>query len=250
MKKILNGTNLKIIAIITMFVDHFGQIILKNGIILNAPYSAFSDEQFNILMSAISICHILGRIAFPIFCFLLTEGFIHTKNTRKYLINLLIFAAVSEPIYDLAFSSKFFSVSQQNVLFNLFLGLITLIFIKKFDNILLSIIITAIIAYISFLCKIDGWYYGICLISVFYIFRENNKIKFALSALTIYICGLDFSVYGILEPNFIMSVCSLLFIYLYNGQRGKRIKYFFYMFYPLHLFILFIISKYLIAPIF
>lgn len=84
MKKFLTGSALKIIAVIAMILDHFGQIILKNGIILNAPYSTFSDRQFELLLQAADLCHIIGRIAFPIFCFLLVEGFVHTHNLKKY----------------------------------------------------------------------------------------------------------------------------------------------------------------------
>ena len=61
---------LKILAMIFMVIDHFGQVVLKNGIILHAPYSMFTDDQFDMLMSTVNICHILGRIAFPVFCLL------------------------------------------------------------------------------------------------------------------------------------------------------------------------------------
>ena len=102
MKKIISGSTLKILAMIFMVIDHFGQVVLKNGIILHAPYSMFTDEQFDMLMSTVNICHILGRIAFPVFCFLLVEGFFHTHNLKKYILNLGIFALISEPVYDLA----------------------------------------------------------------------------------------------------------------------------------------------------
>ena len=89
MKKIISGSTLKILAMIFMVIDHFGQVVLKNGIILNAPYSMFTDEQFDMLMSAVNICHILGRISFPIFCFLLVEGFFQF-GTAKCFIHVVI----------------------------------------------------------------------------------------------------------------------------------------------------------------
>lgn len=61
MKKIISGSTLKILAMIFMVIDHFGQVVLKNGIILHAPYSMFTDEQFDMLMSTVNICHILGE---------------------------------------------------------------------------------------------------------------------------------------------------------------------------------------------
>lgn len=110
MKKIISGSTLKILAMIFMVIDHFGQVVLKNGIILHAPYSMFTDEQFDMLMSTVNICHILGRIAFPVFCFLLVEGFFHTHNLKKYILNLGIFALISEPVYDLACAGTLFSL--------------------------------------------------------------------------------------------------------------------------------------------
>ena len=95
MKKYFTGSTLKIIAVISMILDHFSQIILKQGIILNAPYAMFTDAQFSVLLTVSDIFHILGRIAFPIFCFLLVEGFLHTQNLKKYFLNLGIFAVLS-----------------------------------------------------------------------------------------------------------------------------------------------------------
>ncbi|MEG2848502.1 MAG: TraX family protein [Bacilli bacterium] len=102
--KILSGSSIKIIAIISMVIDHLGQIVLKNGIMLNAPYSAFSDTQFENLSTLVELCHVVGRIAFPLFCFLLVEGFLHTHNMKKYILQLAVFAIISEPIYDIAMS--------------------------------------------------------------------------------------------------------------------------------------------------
>ena len=247
MKKIISGSTLKILAMIFMVIDHLGQVVLKNGIILNAPYSMFTDEQFDILMSAVNICHILGRIAFPIFCFLLVEGFFHTHNLKKYILNLGIFALISEPIYDLACVGTLFSLGQQNVLFTLLLGLIILTIIKRFNkNVIISFVTIAIGAYISYICHLDGWYYGIALISVFYLFYDMPTLKYTASILVMYICELNFTISGFIDPYFLTAVTSLLFISMYNGERGMKMKYFFYVFYPAHLWILAIMHYLLI----
>lgn len=86
MKKILTGSTLKIIAVVSMLLDHFSKIILEEGIILHAPYSMFTDTQFGILMTASDILQVLGRIAFPVFCFLLVEGFLHTHDLKRYFL--------------------------------------------------------------------------------------------------------------------------------------------------------------------
>lgn len=244
MKKIFSGSTLKILAIFFMVVDHWGQVVLKNGIILNAPYSMFTDEQFSCLMYMVDICHILGRISFPIFCYLLVEGFIHTHDVKKYIFNLGIFAIISEPIYDLAGTGSLFSLNQQNVLFTLLLGLIVIAIIKKYNKkVIISFCSIVIGSTISYICKFDGWYYGIGLISAFYIFYDKPKLKYTFSILIMYICGLDFSLNGVIDPYFLTAVFSLLLISQYNGKRGLNMKYFFYIFYPLHLLILFFISE-------
>ncbi|MCI9067722.1 MAG: conjugal transfer protein TraX, partial [Lachnospiraceae bacterium] len=83
-KKILNGRTLKWIAVVTMFIDHLG-IVLSPGV---------STEVWRTM-------RIVGRIAFPIFCFLLVEGFYHTRDVKKYLLRLGAFALVSELPFDL-----------------------------------------------------------------------------------------------------------------------------------------------------
>lgn len=250
MKKGLTGSTLKIIAIISMALDHFSQIILKQGIILNAPYSMFTNTQFSVILFLADIFHILGRIAFPVFCFLLVEGFFHTHNLKKYFLNLGIFAVISEPIYDWAVSGTIFSLEQQNVLFTLLLGLCVLTLIKRFErNIIVSIVLTLVGATLSYLCRLDGWYYGICLIAVFYLFYHKRVLKNILAILGMYICGLDFSLLGLIEPNFLLAASSLIFINLYNGKRGIKLKYFFYWFYPAHLLLFTLISQYIILPL-
>ena len=250
MNKIFTGSTLKILAVISMLTDHFGQIILKNGLALNAPYSMFTDKQFKLLLSAIEICHILGRIAFPVFCFLVVEGFLHTHSLKKYLLHLGMFAILSEPIYDLAFGGKIFSLSQQNVLFTLLLGVLVLAVIKNnCKNVALCFVIVGIGAFIAYICKLDGGYYGICLIVIFYIFRNKSVYRYVAAILLMYICGMEFSLKGLIDPYFLTAVCSLVLIYFYNGKRGMKMKYFFYIFYPAHLVTLFVVSVWIASGI-
>lgn len=248
-KKILSGSTLKIIAIVTMVIDHIGQIVLKHGFAFHAPRQTFSDAQFDVLLKTINLCNIIGNIAFPIFCFLLVEGFLHTHNLKKYIFKLGIFSIISEPIYDLSFAGKIFSVNQQNVLFTLLLGIITLVLIKKYkNNMVYAIIIAAISGFISYILHLDGWYYGIALITVFYIFHDKQWIKYSLAIVVMYLCGLNYSIQALINPYFLSSVCSLIFISLYNGTRGMNIKYLFYVFYPMHLIILYTFTTYIIIP--
>lgn len=121
----ITGSTLKIIAIVAMFIDHFGAIVLANYMISGkwvegaVPYSTLYNIYFAM--------RIIGRLGFPIFCFLLVEGFMHTRNIWKYLRNLIIFAAISELPFNIAFGDALFTFEYQNVFMTLAIGLLALI---------------------------------------------------------------------------------------------------------------------------
>lgn len=112
----ISGSTLKIIAAISMVLDHVSRIVLTNGIMTHASYNQISDEQWAILSEASDVLHVLGRIAFPLFCFLIVEGFLHTHDIKKYLRNMLVFAIIAEPIYDFVQTGQLFDLWQQNVM--------------------------------------------------------------------------------------------------------------------------------------
>ena len=99
---------LKITALITMIIDHYGAIFQGN----------------------IIIYRIIGRLAFPIYCFLLVEGYTHTSNIKKYASRLIAFAIISEIPFDLAFFGKI-GFEHQNIFFTLFIGLAAIYFIDN-----------------------------------------------------------------------------------------------------------------------
>lgn len=116
----VSGSTLKIIACVCMLIDHFAASVL-NYYINTLPSSVLFANSTLLNISDIMRC--IGRIAFPIFCFLMAEGFVHTRSKLKYLRNLLIFAIISEIPFDLAlFSGEFFYPAYQNVFFTLFLA--------------------------------------------------------------------------------------------------------------------------------
>lgn len=112
----LSGTTLKWIAVISMLIDHTAEVLINHNAALTDPIWA----QIYVLMRGI------GRIAFPIYAFLLVEGFLHTKDVKKYLARMLTFAVVSEIPFDLAVFHTPFYWGYQNVFFTLFLGLLAL----------------------------------------------------------------------------------------------------------------------------
>lgn len=132
----ISGSTLKLIAIFTMLIDHTAATILDNTLMKNGmstlDYSnTQAIQQFyqdnGLLISIDQIMRMIGRVAFPIFCFLLVEGMVHTRNKWKYAMRLAIFALVSEIPFDLAFYAKPFYWGYQNVYFTLLIGLLVLI---------------------------------------------------------------------------------------------------------------------------
>ena len=138
------GSTLKIIAMVCMLIDHtaavlFDRILISRGL-LNAVNASDGGASFlstgntAVIYYADMIMRAIGRISFPIFCFLLIEGFMHTHDVKKYALNLGIFALVSEIPFDLAFAGKPFYLNYQNVFFTLFIGLVMMIFLQKIDE--------------------------------------------------------------------------------------------------------------------
>jgi uncharacterized membrane protein YeaQ/YmgE (transglycosylase-associated protein family) len=132
----ISGSTLKLIAIFTMLIDHTAatileKILMANG--LSALYQADAQAMMQfyadngVLYGIYTVMRLIGRIAFPIFCFLLVEGFLHTRNATKYAVRLALFAAISEIPFDLALFNKAWDFNHQNVFFTLLIGLLTLI---------------------------------------------------------------------------------------------------------------------------
>lgn len=210
----LDSFSLKIIAILSMLIDHIGYIF-------------FPDE---------TIFRAFGRIAFPIFCFLIVEGFHHTRSHLNYLIRLAVFAAISEIPFDLAFFGTAFDWQHQNVFFTLALGLISIFCLEEMNSrriYVLPLILTWAAAYFL---HCDYGIGGVILISVLYLTREMPWVRFVLTALILYVF------FGSLE---LFGLFAMIPITLYNGKRGPSIQMIFYWFYPVHLLVLHVIAAYL-----
>lgn len=217
----LSGSTLKILAIIIMAIDHFGAVILSHGILAN-PAIRTDPELWQNWHTFYRITRDIGRSAFPIFCFLLVEGFLHTSNVKKYAVRLFLFALISEIPFNLAIAQTVFSAKYQNVFFTLFIGLVTIAAADRFQEkpAIQGLIFAAGMAAAYFL-KTDYDYKGILLIVILYVFRYNRLQQVIWGAISIF-----------WEP---FAVFAFPFIWLYNGKRGIRMKSFFYWFYPLHL---------------
>lgn len=223
-KPFISGSMLKLIAIITMFIDHLASYILSQISFFTNPILSFSD------ISIYEICRIIGRLAFPLYCFLLVEGFIHTKNRKKYGIRLLTFAFISELPWNYAHSGKLL-YSSQNVMFTLFFGYLALCALKYFDkDILKQSFSLILIFFVCFISTIDYGVRGLGLIIIIYLLRDKIIPQAIIaSCLLNWKAGLAFIPIG-----------------FYNGKRGfmkgSFSKYVGYLFYPVHILILGIIK--------
>lgn len=245
-KKGLSGSTLKIIAIVTMAIDHVGAALL--GRLMNV--SGYMQAAYASDMTAISewlmangllygsymTMRMIGRIAFPIFCFLLVEGFLRTGNVKKYALRLGGFALISEIPFDLAFNAKVLEFTYQNVFFTLFLGLLTMIVFDKiirtaWPKIVKLLLCAPVLAAGGILAEILQTDYaatGVICIMVLYLFRNSKPWQL--------VAGCAAFLWELTAP------LAFIPIAFYNGERGLKLKYFFYAFYPAHLLIIYLIS--------
>lgn len=247
-KQGISGSTLKIIAIITMIIDHIGATLVSGQITKlvteqNLTYNQFAAEHYHLLI-ANYILRGIGRIAFPIFCFLLIEGFLHTRNNKIYALRLGLFALISEIPFDLALTGKLVDWSRQNVFFTLFLGLMMVQFMCIIDELysskptirlLLTIFILLIGAGLALLLHTDYDCFGVFVIVIMYKLRKNKFMEMMSGCICLLVMAI----------NEIPCIIGLIPVKLYNGQRGLNMKYIFYIFYPAHLLILYLICRYM-----
>ncbi len=222
---------LKIIACITMFIDHIGYVVFDGS----------------------SYFNYIGRIAFPIFAFQIYQGYMHTRNVKNYIRRLFIFAVVSQLPFMLFYNTVIADSFAMNVIFTLLLGLIGILVYDK-TNAFFGIITSIVLGIIAEACAFDYGFYGVTVILLFYIFRSHK----AISVISFYIATLikyafmvsHFSYdYGILlsaidyfAPLCLCTMLSSVFIILYNGKKGRDSKYLLYLFYPLHLLFIYALA--------
>lgn len=219
---------LKIIACIAMLIDHSGYII----------FGGFSWFNY------------IGRLAFPIFAFQISEGYIHTRNFKKYLYRLLIFAIISQ-IPFMLFCSIFSNSIGLNVIFTLFFGLVSIIAYDKCNK-FFGIIIAIILGISAQILNCDYGFYGVAITFLFYVCNKN-KLLLAFSFVVATVIRYTFDVlkyheYGIdilkfafnyYLPYCICTLLSVFFIILYNKKKGPNVKYLLYLFYPLHMLLVY-----------
>lgn len=220
---------LKIIACISMFCDHIGDAFIGKLTFLNY----------------------IGRLAFPLFCFQIVQGYIHTHDIKKYILRLSLFALISQIPFMLFYHIVFDSFAI-NVIFTLLFGLFTILIYDKYNK-SVGACFCLLLGIIAQVCQFDYGFFGVFIIFMFYVLRNKKtamSLVFALAVLIRYSIpllqyGLSLSYlfsngkYSMMVYSTIFSIVPILF---YNGKKGKNVKYLFYIFYPVHLLILSVIS--------
>ena len=220
----LSGSALKVIAMISMVIDHIALYMMEHGTVLYETMRC------------------VGRIAFPVFAFLIAEGFIHTRSRYRYFFTLLGFAVISEIPWYLLNGAD----GTHNVMFTLALGVATLMVLENLlqRSMVLGFLWTLGMAGLASWLGVDYEWRGILVIVFFYLF---NGFEHYLP----YSRGMQFFCTFVLMIHYggIGAIMACMILYVYNGTRGfvqgSIAQYGFYAFYPIHLIVL---SNFMLLP--
>ena len=233
-KRGLNGSALKWIALLSMLIDHTAVALYYYSAVNGFPL--FTQNAYYAL-------RLVGRLAFPIFAFLLAEGYYHTRSVKKYLLRLFVFGLVSEVPFDLALRMSWIDWSYQNVYFTLFLGLLAICLWDRLTRgdpsgcgpgrILLGLLCIAVAAAAAELGRTDYGKWGVLIIVSMGLFRNTAWLRDLLAG-------------GMLLASNLLEAAAFpdfILFRLYNGERGRQVKYLFYGFYPAHLALLALLCR-------
>lgn len=208
---------LKLIACMAMLLDHIGASLLP-GIPLR----------------------LIGRISFPIYCFLLCQGIRHTRSSSKYLFRLGISALLSELPFDLLFYGTL-TLRSQNVMLTLFLGIAMLLTMRKLSKPLGKLLLIGSFCLLADLLNTDYGSKGILLIALFGL---TDSLRVHLTGLVLISLLSSFGriyLLGVPVPAQLFGVFALIPIRLYNGRKlssSRLVQWSFYLFYPVHMLLL------------
>ena len=238
------GNQLKLIACLLMLCDHVGYMLIENGVLYgqNPIYweQAIATSAGQRWFLAARILRFIGRMAFPLFAFLVAEGFFHSANRRNYFHRLFFFGLLSEVPFDLACRGVVWYPEYQNVLFTYCIAVLCLWILSLLEArrlpFLLNVPVIALFAALAWFLKTDYNAVGVVLVSLFYLLRNEETLRLLTAAA---VCVAESISYGGI------SALSCVLIRFYNGKRGVlRLKYTFYLFYPLHMLLFYFMVWY------
>lgn len=247
-EKGINGLTLKFIAVITMLLDHMYYTVISGSLWMT----------------------VVGRASFPIFAFLIVEGFFHTKSVKKYAFRLLIFALISEIPFNLMMSGSLIFPFDQNTIWTLLIGLLVIWAIDKpfkalvnskdlterSKNMVRFVLVGFAAITVGCLAALIGMtdyhYVGVLTVVMFYLCRGKPFWQLVALLLINNMLGgqeLVFTLFG-MEQTFkiqLAAALAMIPISLYNGEKGygsRAMQYAFYAFYPLHMLLLALLYMY------
>ncbi len=228
--QILDGTMLKIIAMISMVFDHVGDMFFPELLWLR----------------------MVGRLAMPLFAFCIAEGYCHTGDKNKYLLRMGLFAILSEMPFDLAFEGAV-GIGHQNIMMSFFLAIVAL---RLFDFVrgernkktnsysavrfMLGLLVVFLFCGLALVAKTDYTVFAVFSVFLFYLFKDFAHVLR---------CGIGVGFLALSRTMGYYCTTGLSFIPLvmYNGKKGKGLKWLFYLFYPGHLLVLYFIKKFVVG---
>lgn len=239
---------LKLIACIAMLIDHVTSVFVKPSMLIwELDLSWATPEMItDSILWTVGIG--IGRIAFPIFAFLIVEGLVHTRDKKKYALRLLLAALASEIPFNLLGHGEFFYPGKQNVLWTLLLGFIAISVIDSvkekfpgdyFKYNTFSCLAILVCGAAAMLLMSDYSIYGVMLVVALYMLRGRK----VLSSLMLLL--LTWLLYKHVPIQF-GAMLSVPFLILYNGKKGMDDKYCLYAFYPVHMLILGLLVRFVL----
>ena len=212
----LTANMLRLLAIVLMVSDHTW-----------AAFGSLGDWMTHI-----------GRLAFPIFAFQLAEGFVHTKNRKKYALRLGIFALISEILFDMAFYKTIFYTQHQNIFFTLLFGVLSVFALNGGG---LSAAVCCLLSILAQFLRFDYGGAGVLLIIVFALCED----RYTAAVVTVFSLLLTVGGGNLANLGGLMAIPLIKF---YNEKRGGEQlgiwrKWIFYFYYPSHIALIFVFSS-------
>lgn len=198
----MNTFQIKVLAVILMVVDHIGFFLLP---------------QYRIL-------RIIGRLSFPLFAFLIVNGYGYTRDAKKYFMRLFIFANIIQV-------PSFFVIIPVNIFYTLSFGLLTIMIMESPYSLINKVVGVFGVLFLTAFIQPDYSIYGVLLILLIHFLKERFVMMFFSMAL------LSLVYYGINDIQ-VYSILAVPIIMLYNQKQGPKMKYLFYLFYPTHIIFL------------
>lgn len=236
----LSQESLKIIACVTMLIDHIGSVVIP---------AAYEINPSEILLNTYTVMRAVGRVAFPIYCFLLAEGAYYTRSRREYAKRLLIGLVLSEIPFDLLFFGEI-TLAHQSVMVTLLLGYLYAVAMNYMPAQGYRILLLLPFAMLAEVLHTDYGGWGVAMIGLFVITRESSHKYWmqvlGLGVIAWMIGGMTIPVGPVAVPIQVFSMVAMIPIARYDGSKRTNniwVRRGFYLFYPVHLAILYLLVR-------